>query len=62
MACGRPLRSAARPHDADDTDNLLHTTDFRRVYAAAIDGWIAPGFAPGVLGGTFDPLPLFATG
>ncbi|MCU0869588.1 MAG: DUF1501 domain-containing protein [Burkholderiales bacterium] len=43
----------------DAGDNLVHTTDFRRVYASAIDGWIAPGLADTVLKGRFEPLPVF---
>ena len=40
-------------------DNLAFTTDFRRVYASVIDGWLAPGVSPRVLGGDFEPLNLF---
>jgi len=45
--------------DLDETDNLRHTTDFRRVYATAIDGWLRPGVAAAVLGGDFEPFPVF---
>jgi uncharacterized protein (DUF1501 family) len=41
-------------------DNLQFTTDFRRVYASVIDGWLKPGAAGQVLGGSFPTLPLFA--
>ena len=41
-------------------DNLAYTTDFRRVYASMIDGWLAPGLASRVLGGDFAPLALFS--
>lgn len=44
----------------DDSDNLLATTDFRRVYATAIDGWMAEGAAEGALGGQFAGFDLFA--
>jgi uncharacterized protein (DUF1501 family) len=44
----------------DDGDNLVHTTDFRRVYASAIDGWLGIGAADAVLKGPFEPFPLFA--
>ncbi len=44
----------------DDTDNLVHTTDFRRVYATAIDGWLGLNVANTVLKGKFEPLPVFA--
>jgi len=43
----------------DAGDNLVHTTDFRRVYASVIDGWLAPGLATRVLKGEFAPLALF---
>ena len=41
-------------------DNLEFTTDFRRVYASVIDGWLKPGVAARVLGGEFPTLPLIA--
>ncbi|MDH3645093.1 MAG: DUF1501 domain-containing protein [Gammaproteobacteria bacterium] len=40
-------------------DNLAPTVDFRRVYATAIDGWMAPGASNRVLNGRFEPLPVF---
>ena len=43
-----------------DGENLAHTVDFRRVYAAAIDGWMQPGAASTVLKGQFQALPVFA--
>jgi uncharacterized protein (DUF1501 family) len=46
--------------DLDEGDNLKFTTDFRRVYATAIDGWLQPGAAKTVLKGEFETLPLFA--
>jgi uncharacterized protein (DUF1501 family) len=42
----------------DPGDNLIPTTDFRRVYATAIDDWIAPGTANSVLGEAFETLPI----
>lgn len=45
--------------ELDEGDNLLYTTDFRRVYATAIDGWLRPGIAKTVLKGEFDTLPIF---
>ena len=43
-----------------DDGNLLHTTDFRRVYASAVGNWM--GADPGaVLGGDFEPIPAVAT-
>jgi len=44
----------------DDTDNLIHTTDFRRVYATAIDGWLGLGVADKVLKGQFERFPVYA--
>ena len=43
----------------DAGDNLLHTTDFRRVYASLIEGWLG-GDAQAVLRGRFEPLAMFA--
>lgn len=43
-----------------DDGNLLHTTDFRRVYASAVGDWM--GADPErVLGGAFDPVPAVRT-
>ena len=60
---GQPVRGGhygARPSlkalDADD--NLQHTTDFRRVYATLIEGWLG-GDAQAVLRGRFEPFPMF---
>jgi uncharacterized protein (DUF1501 family) len=39
-------------------DNLASTTDFRRVYATLIDGWLGADAAQ-VLGQKFEPLGLF---
>ena len=44
----------------DPGDNLLYTTDFRRVYATAIDGWLKAGNANKVLKGEFATLPMFS--
>jgi uncharacterized protein (DUF1501 family) len=42
--------------DLEDGD-LKVTTDFRRVYAAVLDGWLALPSAP-ALGGEFEPIPI----
>ena len=42
----------------DEGDNLRHTTDFRRVYASVIEGWLG-GDAQQVLRGRFEPFPIF---
>ena len=41
-------------------DNLSRTTDFRQVYATAIDEWMAPGKSRQILNGKFETLPVFA--
>src|SRR6202521_798318 len=38
--------------------NMVFTTDFRRVYATAINSWMGYADAAGVLRGEFDPLPI----
>ena len=42
----------------DAGDNLIHTTDFRRVYATMIQGWMGLPDAGSVLNGRFEPFPL----
>lgn len=44
----------------DEGDNLLHTMDFRRVYATAIEGWMGLSGSERLLGGRFEPLPIFS--
>ena len=53
---GKPLSLSA----LDEGDNLIHTTDFRRVYATAIDGWLRGNCAAQVLKGEFETFPVFA--
>lgn len=43
----------------DAGDNLVHTTDFRRVYATMIAGWLGYRGSDKVLNGQFEPFPLF---
>jgi uncharacterized protein (DUF1501 family) len=38
--------------------NMVFTTDFRRVYATAINSWMGYAGAAGVLRGEFDPLAI----
>lgn len=52
---GQPVSLTA----LDEGDNLVYTTDFRRVYATAIDKWLQPGAASTVLKGEFETLPIF---
>ena len=60
---GRAVRSGligTYPSLADLEDgDLKMTVDFRRVYAAVLEGWLGLQ-AKGALGGSFEPLPLFA--
>ncbi len=42
----------------DAGDNLQFTTDFRRVYASVMDGWLQPGLSKTVLKGDFAPFSL----
>jgi uncharacterized protein (DUF1501 family) len=43
----------------DSLDNLLYTTDFRRVYATAMQGWMGFDNTAAVLRGDFQPFPVF---
>lgn len=45
--------------DLDPGDNLLFTTDFRRVYATVIEGFLGIP-AERVLGSPFETFPLFS--
>ena len=44
----------------DEGDNLIHTTDFRRVYATMISGWLGHPDTTELLNGTFQPFPMFS--
>jgi len=43
----------------DEGDNLIHTMDFRRGYATAVQGWMGLQDSEKLLGGRFEPLPVF---
>jgi uncharacterized protein (DUF1501 family) len=43
----------------DEGDNLVYTTDFRRVYATMISGWLGSGNAATILNGNFEPFKMF---
>ena len=45
--------------DLDD-GNLKMTTDFRRVYASMIEGWLGFDDSASILKGAFEPMRLFA--
>ena len=44
----------------DAGDNLVYTTDFRRVYATVIDGWLGYRKTGELLRGRFESFPIFA--
>lgn len=44
----------------DEGDNLIYTTDFRRVYATMISGWLGFRNTAGILNGEFESFPIFA--
>ena len=44
----------------DAGDNLVYTTDFRRVYATAMQGWLGYSDTRTVLRGEFAPFPAYA--
>jgi uncharacterized protein (DUF1501 family) len=63
---GKPVKGGhfGQPPDLaklDEGQNMQFTTDFRRVYASAIQGWFGIPDSTGLLGGRFDPLPIFQT-
>ena len=41
----------------DDHGNLVHTVDFRSIYATAVQGWLGVD-ADAILGKGFEPIPL----
>ena len=43
----------------DAGDNLVYTTDFRRVYATMIEGWLGHPDAGEILNGNFEPFDMF---
>jgi uncharacterized protein (DUF1501 family) len=44
----------------DEGDNLIYTTDFRRVYATMIAGWLGLRDTRQLLNGEFEPFDMFA--
>ena len=44
----------------DEGDNLVFTTDFRRVYASMISGWLGYKGTAAILNGTFETFDMFA--
>jgi uncharacterized protein (DUF1501 family) len=45
----------------DAGDNLIYTTDFRRVYATMISGWLGLKNTKTLLNGIYEPFDLFQT-
>jgi len=43
----------------DAGDNLIYTTDFRRVYASMIFGWLGYSGTRQLLNGDFEPIDMF---
>ena len=43
----------------DEGDNLIYTTDFRRVYATMIAGWLGYRDVRPLLKGEFEPFDMF---
>jgi uncharacterized protein (DUF1501 family) len=43
----------------DEGDNLVFTTDFRRVYATMISRWLGFGNTGSILNGDFEPFDMF---
>lgn len=46
--------------ELDEGDNLIYTTDFRRVYASVIEGWLGYPDTGDLLQGKFETFNLFA--
>jgi len=46
--------------ELDEGDNLIHTTDFRRVYATMIGGWLGHSDTKELLNGDFEQFNMFA--
>jgi len=44
----------------DEGDNLVYTTDFRRVYASVIEGWLKYGQSDKLFSQRFETFPVFA--
>lgn len=60
---GKPVKGGhygQRPSltQLDAGDNLIHTTDFRRVYATVIDSWLGYQKAEELLRGRFETFPI----
>ena len=61
---GKPVKGGhygQRPSltQLDTGDNLVYTTDFRRVYATVVEGWLGYRRTEELLRGRFEPFALF---
>ena len=61
---GKPVKGGhygQRPSltQLDAGDNLVYTTDFRRVYATVIEGWLGYSATDPLLRGRFEPFAMF---
>jgi uncharacterized protein (DUF1501 family) len=64
FVAGKPVRGGHFGEVVDlarlsSDDNLRHTTDFRRVYASVIEGWLG-GDSVAVLRARYEPFAMFA--
>ena len=62
---GKPVKGGhygkpASLTELDEGENLVFTTDFRRVYASVIDGWLGCRDTQRLLSGKFEPFPVFS--
>ena len=62
---GKPVKGGHYGHppsltELDEGDNLVFTTDFRRVYASVIDGWLGCRDTEQLLSGKFETFPVFS--
>ena len=61
---GKPVKGGhyGKPSNLDvldEGDNLVFTTDFRRVYASVIDGWLGYRDTRKLFSGNFETFPIF---
>jgi uncharacterized protein (DUF1501 family) len=64
FAVGKPVKGGQYGKvpsltELDAGDNLIHTTDFRRVYATMIAGWLGHRDTAQLLNGNFEPFDMF---
>jgi len=61
---GKPVKGGhygtpSRLDVLDEGDNLVFTTDFRRVYASVIEGWLGYRDSRKLFSGNFETFPIF---